>query len=211
MKNESNEHVTTAESGESAIQTTCESTIGNEVRWLPIPGFEGKYEVSSDGSVRHIKRLHKPLTPLDNGAGYRQVSLVQDDGKIVKRYIHWAVLSAFVGPRPEGFYACHNDGDRSNNKLSNLRWDTIQNNLRDKWGHGTAIYGEAHQWTTKFNTKFAKEAKRMLATGFTHEEIALSLGVSRSQISAVACGLVWAHIKVEDFYTKPEFEEFDPQ
>ena len=206
MKNESSVNESTAVSGASATLTRCGTTIVSEERWLPIPGFEGKYEVSDSGKVRHTKRPDKTLSPLNNGAGYRQVSLVCDSGKIVKRYIHWAVLSAFVGPRPSGYYACHGDGDRSNNCLSNLRWDTVSNNLKDKRAHGTAIMGEQHMWTTKFNTKFAKEAKRMLATGFTHEEIAKNFGVSRSQISALSCGLVWAHIEVESFYTKPEFD-----
>lgn len=206
MKNESNEHATIAESGGSATPTTCESTTASEERWLPIPGFEGKYEVSNLGRVRNTKRPDKAIAPLDNGTGYKQASLVRADGKTVKRYVHWAVLSAFIGPRPDGYYACHNNGDRSDNRLANLRWDTIKNNLKDKHAHGTAIVGERHVWTTKFNTKFAKEAKRMLNTGFSQSEIALSLGVCQSHISTIALGKSWAHIEVENFYTKPEFD-----
>ena len=37
---------------------------------------------------------------------------------------------------------CHLDGDRSNNRLDNLRYDTRKNNHADKWKHGTMARGE---------------------------------------------------------------------
>lgn len=93
--------------------------------------------------------------------------------------------------------------------MSNLRWDTVSGNLKDKRLHGTALFGERHMWTTKFNEKFARQAKQMLKTGFPEAQIALTLGVSQTHINAVSQGKTWAHIEVEDFYTKPVIEEFD--
>lgn len=66
-------------------------------------------------------------------------------------------------------------------------------------------------WTTKLNDKSARQAKQMLRTGFPEAQIALTLGVGQTHINAISQGKVWAHIEVEDFYTKPEFEEFDNQ
>ena len=37
--------------------------------------------------------------------------------------------------------ACHNDGKPLNNFLSNLRWDSPQNNQRDRIKHGTDNVG----------------------------------------------------------------------
>lgn len=61
----------------------------------------------------------------------------QADGKKKYYYVHVLVLDAFVGPRPKGMEACHNDGDGTNNKLSNLRWDTHKANIQDSISHGT--------------------------------------------------------------------------
>ena len=47
------------------------------------------------------------------------------------------VLEAFVGPRPAKLDSCHNDGVRTHNHLSNLRWDTRSANLYDAVEHGT--------------------------------------------------------------------------
>jgi hypothetical protein len=46
------------------------------------------------------------------------------------------VLEAFVGPCPDGLEACHWDDDPTNNRLSNLRWDTSIANKRDMARNG---------------------------------------------------------------------------
>jgi len=61
------------------------------------------------------------------------------DGTCKTVYIHHLVLLAFVGPKPKGLVGCHNDGDVTNNKSSNLRWDTYTSNSLDAVRHGTAF------------------------------------------------------------------------
>lgn len=51
--------------------------------------------------------------------------------------VHPLVLEAFVGPRPPGMEACHADGNKTNNALSNLRWDTKRANELDAIRLGT--------------------------------------------------------------------------
>lgn len=73
------------------------------------------------------------------GKQYWTVSL-SDFGKPrqswTKRRVHLLVLETFVGPRPHGMFGCHNDGDKDNNRLENLRWDTASNNSYDTVRHG---------------------------------------------------------------------------
>lgn len=68
--------------------------------------------------------------------GYLQVYLSNCNGCAMRKRIHQIVLEAFVGPRPRGTEACHNDGNRKNNALSNLRWDTPSGNWKDRKRHG---------------------------------------------------------------------------
>ena len=60
------------------------------------------------------------------------------DGRANTVYVHHLVMFAFIGPRPVGMECCHYDGDPTNNRLENLRWDTPAGNAADKKRHGTA-------------------------------------------------------------------------
>jgi hypothetical protein len=124
--------------------------------WRPVVGYEGLYEVSDMGRVRSMDRWllcrdgqlqwhrSKVLKPLDNGKGYRGVSLSNlcESVKPIRLYVHSIVLESFIGPRPSDHQAAHGDGDRSNNRLSNLRWATVSDNNADKLDHGTHQFGE---------------------------------------------------------------------
>lgn len=116
-------------------------------QWKPVLGWEGAYEVSNMGRVRSLDRtiaqrdgtsrfFFGRILSQANMNGYRTVGLHMS-GSETRRTVHRMVLESFVGKRPAGMQACHYDGDRANNKLSNLRWDTIEGNVRDKFRHGT--------------------------------------------------------------------------
>lgn len=101
-----------------------------------IPGFPD-YSIAENGAIWSAKRSGRWLKPYVNIDGYARVTL-SVDGKAHTRLVHALILAAYVGPRPEGLEACHNDGDPANNHVSNLRWDTHASNMRDKIRHGTA-------------------------------------------------------------------------
>ena len=114
--------------------------------WRPVLGYEGLYEVSDAGRVRSLSREVRSgrgvrvvegrvLHPTPGALGRLSVSL--SNGRAVVRLVHHLVLEAFVGPRPDGAECCHGDGDASNNRLSNLRWDTHRANVLDAVAHGT--------------------------------------------------------------------------
>jgi hypothetical protein len=116
--------------------------------WRPVPGFEETYSVSDLGRIRSedraavtrsgARRRYKgqPIRPCANPKGYLFVRMNVDGVKTI-RYVSVTVLTTFVGPRPDGMEACHNNGDRSDNRLVNLRWDTSSENNLDRVRHGT--------------------------------------------------------------------------
>jgi hypothetical protein len=106
-------------------------------RWLDLPGFEGRYEVSDHGRVKSLRRRKSSggLLTQFGRAGYLSVMLcVNGSGKI--HLIHRLVLLAFVGPCPDGKEGAHKDGDPANNRLTNLYWATKKENAADKERHG---------------------------------------------------------------------------
>lgn len=121
-----------------------------EERWLPIAGYEGRYEVSDQGRLRSYTRW-KDGRILNGCKHYdygrvSHVGTVLSDGTGQKREyrIHTLVLEAFVGPRPEGLGCCHNNGNAADNRLENLRWDNQRSNTLDAIRHGTQPVGELH-------------------------------------------------------------------
>lgn len=99
---------------------------------LPIPGFPA-YRVDAAGVV-YGKQSNRPLRPWVS-AGYLTVGL-RRDGRTHRFHVHRLVLMAFVGPG-DGLDGCHNNGDRMDNRLENLRWGTRADNIRDQVRHGT--------------------------------------------------------------------------
>ncbi|AYR02927.1 HNH endonuclease [Gordonia phage Geodirt] len=106
-------------------------------QWHPIPGHP-TYEASTAGRVRSVKpgRAPRVLKPTLNERGYYQFS-TSCDGKRRQLKVSVAVLLAFVGPRPtRRHHCCHRDTDKTNDALSNLRWDTPQGNYLDTFNAG---------------------------------------------------------------------------
>lgn len=118
-----------------------------EEAWLPIPGWEGHYEISDHGRVRsvdrtvaikggHRRRYSSQLKKIRADMHGRPWVCLHLDGKKTNLRIHRLVIETFIGPPPEGMECCHNDGDKLNNRLNNLRWDTRSANTQDQLRHG---------------------------------------------------------------------------
>ena len=93
-----------------------------------VPG----YMVSSEGRMAKLMST-KPGRALV----YPQFGLVAPGVKgRVRRYLHDLVLTAFVGPRPEGAVARHLNDDPTDNRLVNLAWGTRSENQHDAFRNG---------------------------------------------------------------------------
>ena len=159
--------------------------------WKKIPGWE-RYSVSDQGRVRNDKtgRILKAVKKKTNGR--HNVNLYRD-GEREQLLVYRLVLMAFVGPCPEGMEACHNDGNRLNNRLENIRWDSRSNNQRDKLAHGTHNRGTRHSMV-KLTEAQAYEIKFGEIPGTLAEGGAL-FGVSFSSVSNIRTGRKWAWLE----------------
>lgn len=161
------------------------------------PGRAG-YEVSNQGRVRSNRRTHPVVLKPQLDRSYPYVNI---DKKHVS--IHRLVLEAFVGSCPEGMEACHNDGNKLNYNLSNLRWGTKQENASDKIVHGTSPHGERNPNTilTKRQVIEIRDLygpprgrgvnQRTIGQKPTIVSLALKYGVSKSTISHIVNHQVW--------------------
>jgi hypothetical protein len=169
--------------------------------WRPIPGHEG-YSVSSHGNVRSEPRTltrsdGRPYrvagrilsAPVRHRDGYREVNLCALGSNRV-RCVHQLVLLAFVGPRPDGMQGCHGDGNKLNNHVENLRWDTPAANSADSIAHGVTPRGESAP-----NARLTEaQALAIRADGRVHTRIAADYGITSSHVSSIKSRRTWAHI-----------------
>jgi hypothetical protein len=167
-------------------------------QWREIPGHHG-YLVSDLGRVRSLARdvacgrggkstmpvRERILRPRCSKTGYPQVSL----GKGGTQLVHKLVMISFRGPRPIGCQIAHNDGDRTNPRLSNLRWDTVAGNHADKKLHGT-WQGREQNPAARLNAGDVAEM-RALAGTIPRAELAAKHGVSVAHASKIITGGVW--------------------
>ena len=171
------------------------ASLGDE-SWKPVVGYEGIYEVSSLGRVRSLDRVDSIGRPRSGkvlsscrGGAYPSVCLC--DGSKANRRVHTLVLEAFVGPRPQGHEACHNDGNPINNRLENLRWDTKSANQVDRLAHGTHNRGSRHSMS-KLTEEEVCAVRSLIGKGLTQAEIGTLFGVSEATVSCIKSGHRWA-------------------
>ncbi len=139
------------------------------------------------GCARAIKG--RTLKQLPDTNGYMRVNLYRD-GHPKTTLVHRTVLRAFVSEPPPGFDGCHCNGKPTDNRLSNLRWDTRANNLKDMIRHGTSQRGEKNA-RAKLNTDDVREIRNLMSSGVKQTEIARRFGVSPPCIAAIKSGRKW--------------------
>jgi len=170
--------------------------------WRDIAGFEG-YQVSDMGQVRSRRKMGMGNFSdeyhllkgyiLKLRGGYTRMTLMRD-GKDHYKSVHVLVLETFVGPRPKGCYGCHSNGDPSDNRLVNLRWDTPLANIADTLTHGRRYRGERHSFA-KLTAETVRTIRRLYAEGESQHSMSRRLGFSQQSISDVLTGKTWKHVQ----------------
>lgn len=165
--------------------------------WRPVIGFHG-YKVSDHGRIRSLRRANARLmTPEIDKDGYSRVALIRD-GRYEHQVLSRLVAMAFIGPCPDDKpYCCHDDGARSNNRPSNLRWDTQAGNIADKRIHGTEQKGSRHP-NASIDEAIASQIKHLIRSTPKRKGslkgIAQQLGVSYQVVSGIAHKGGWSHV-----------------
>jgi hypothetical protein len=111
--------------------------------WRWVSGYEGIYEVSTEGRVRSHHKSPRILKP-NTTSNYASVTLYRP-GRIQTWRVHRLVLETFVGPPPEGTEGCHNNGDKWDNRVENLRWDTHTANQREMYRDHGVIHAQSRK------------------------------------------------------------------
>lgn len=182
---------------------TTNPAVNQEV-WKEVPGYPG-YQVSDFGNVKSFKHTNPKILKPGVWNNRKSVVLSHKNGK-TNNMVYRLVLSAFVGECPEGMEACHYDGNSMNDRLDNLRWDTPQNNCRDKNRHGTNLIGERNR-NSKIKDADIVSIRQKFYDGCIISEIAADYQVNPSCIYKIVVGESHQHLggyihKPKDYSTR---------
>lgn len=178
------------------------------VEYRDIPGYHG-YRAGSDGTIwsqwgrvslgygggsRTVLRDDWHCLTLNSyqQGGYRVVGL-RVEGRMILRAIHTLVLLAFAGPCPEGMECCHNNGDCTDNRAENLRWDTRAENYADRRKHGNDPIG-ARNAHAKLTDDKVRAMRRRHDSGDSIASLAAEYGVHYGTAWVVVKRKGWAHV-----------------
>jgi len=157
--------------------------------WNPIPEFDG-YEASTNGSIR--KNSGKVLCKSVTQRGYHCVTIYKNGWDSRRAYlVHHLVLFAHVGPKPSPTCQCrHLNGIKFDNRLENLRWGTVAENVADKINHGTLPVGE----DTHFAKLTEEDVREILLSTASAKALAKLYGVKRDAIFRIRRRDTWKHL-----------------
>lgn len=204
--------------GKAQALSTVDPLTGSAEEWKRVPGWEGFYEVSSLGNVRSVDRIinkldrtrrmstakisGRVLKLIDTNYGYYKVDLSRD-GNVKPTLVHGLVCEAFHGPRPIGCEVAHGNGDRQDNRQSNLRWATKKDNAADRKAHGSHIEGSQHAGAILTEKDVVEiRASRALAKSGSREsgdisrEMAARFGITIHRFYTIRGGRAghWQHV-----------------
>jgi HNH endonuclease len=126
------------------------------------------------------------LRPMLKGK-YLQVSPTRGNGSTMWVTVHSLVAQAFIGPRPSRRHTVnHINGDKLDNRASNLEWATN----REQQRHAASLGLKRH---TQFQRLTDDQAREVYATigQISGREWATRLGVNQVLISSIRTGATY--------------------
>lgn len=174
--------------------------------WKDIKCYEGMYQVSNLGRIKSLSRevnsrfgtyitdeLIRKLNYKKDG--YVNIDLSKNNNHKYYR-VHRLVLSTFNPvDNMNNLQVNHIDGNKSNNKLTNLEWVTAKENTL----HAIKIGNRGNQKgiknpNSKLNPQKVLEILSLKDKDLSHSEIASKFNVCRKTVGNILNGKTWTHI-----------------
>ena len=104
--------------------------------WKPVAECNGEYYVSSWGRVKSLKFGKERILKPGSSQGYLSVIISKTNEKVKCKTIHKLVALAFISNPENKPSVNHKDGNKLNNHIDNLEWNTYKENIQHAWKNG---------------------------------------------------------------------------
>lgn len=171
--------------------------IADDEIFTDIPDYDGDYQISNYGTIVSFKSgIGKILNQSTTTSDYEYVNLCKN-GKEKTRPIHVLVAITYLNHRPDGhkLVVDHIDGDKTNNKVSNLQIITHRENIKKRKDKNkySGVYPHKQKWQVKIyvNTKrihfglYAEEEEAAKVAQNVYDSIEINKYVDCSKIIAI--------------------------
>ncbi len=170
---------------------------------IPIKGYGGKYFADESGRVWSSGSNKIPnggfLKPWLIGNGYESIMLYQDK-KPSKFLVHRIIAQSFI-PNPNNLPEVnHKDGDRLNNRSSNLEWVSSKQNKQHAIALGlykrlgqNPVRGARHP-KAKFKEDDIILIRHMAECGDSYASIGRLFDTTGENISSIVRRKTWTHV-----------------
>jgi hypothetical protein len=172
--------------------------------WKDIKGYEDSYQISNMGRVKSKERQVKfgtgskviklqLMKQTINKYGYNDI-MFSRIGKKKNISIHRLVALAFI-PNPENKSQInHKDGNKLNNGVSNLEWNSPAENVRHSIINGLENHLGENNNNSKLRDSDVINVKKDISNNFKEKDLMKKYKVSRSTIQNIKSGKNWRHI-----------------
>lgn len=138
----------------------------NWIDWLS----KDKYFISDLGNMYNNRGKQMSINYQQNGYGV--ITLRDQTMKTHQVMIHKLVLQGFKPNNNPNLICLHINGNVSDNRLSNLKWDTIQNALINRDKHSI-------ENKTKNNIDNIQKAVNMILSGENYKNVYIKTGINK--------------------------------
>jgi hypothetical protein len=195
------------------IFITCQPEI-----WERCIGFENSYEISTLGNVRSVDRFvegrrglikGKNINKRKNKRGYYEIR-VGINGKYEDRIVHRLVAKTFIPNLENKPQVNHINGNKLDNRIENLEWNTNSENQKHAYKIGTQPNKKgSNNSNTSLTDDIVINIINIFNLGKKPSIISKELNISLGIIRNIVQGRTWKHLNIpinRKIYKKPKYE-----
>lgn len=172
--------------------------------WKDVPGFKGYYQASTLGRVRSVERIQfrsngrpykvraKVLKTAKDGNGYLRTAF-SVNSKLTTIKVHRIVAITFFGRT--ALEVNHIDGDKTNNRSTNLEYCTRSENIKHSYRMGLQKprRGSLNN-KAKLHESDIPIIRELFKAGNTSREIAAIYKMDKTVFLDIKNGKIWKHV-----------------